>query len=184
MAGQLYVFFQFIYQLMIKIAVNDHAVNTLDTVFYYNFASLVFSTVVAYSLGISLEIKPGQKSLMVWRALLGNVGLMLMTVGVAMVPLVTVQIILMTVPFWAAIVSVLFTSDQVKKNEIVIMVISFICVCVISINDAKKTSLTEEIVVEEVDESTFLAGWSAGAVYSVGALVMLACAIVNSVITV
>ena len=119
---------------------------------------------------------------MVFRALMGNVGLVCMTVGVAMVPLVTVQIILMTTPFWAAIVSVLFTSDTVKRNEIIIMVLSFICVVTISVNDASKAK-DEEVVVEE-DESTFLADWSASAVYVVGALVMLSTAMINSVITV
>ena len=106
------MFFQF---LLLKIGIREHGLDILDLCVVRSLFIILASLSIALCMGASFEIEKKNRTVMLSRAIFGTVRLLLMTYGVAMVPLAVQFTISDTAPIWASILGCIFLGEQMTR---------------------------------------------------------------------
>ena len=85
-----------------------------------------------------------------WRSLAGQTNFFIINVCVQLLPLSLLVILFQTNPFWITILSFVFNNEPIIPREIIGMVICFLGVVIISLNNQK----VDQEEVEQVDALT------------------------------
>lgn len=148
-----YALGQFVYMSLVKHSVNQLKVNALDICLVRTLFMLVFSTILAKCfLGISLHVPVEDRSILAWRSLFGTIGFTCQAVGTPMIPLVVLQTINGTSPFWAGVLGWCFLRESISRFEICAMVLSFVGICIIASSKAI-TSTAGDVVMDDEGDS-------------------------------
>ena len=129
-----------LYQLLVKIATNEKEVSPLDVIVARTFACLTGSIVVAKFSGHTFFIKQELRRDLFMRSLQGTIGHLSFTFGIMYVPLVVVNILYNTAPFWTCILAWCLVGERLTVLQMTALVISFLGICLI----ARSSSLNSE----------------------------------------
>ena len=132
-----------LYQLLVKIATNEKGVSPLDVIVARTFACLTGSIIVAKSSGHSFFVKSELRRDLFMRSMQGTIGHLSFTFGIMYVPLVIVNILYNTAPFWTFLLAWCMVGERLTGLQIAALVMSFIGICLISRNSSKSSEANE-----------------------------------------
>ena len=146
-----------LYQILVKIATTKKQVNPLDVIVMRTFACMVGGAIITkVGNDFSFYVKPNQRWDIFIRSLIGTIGHMSMTYGIKFVPLVIVNILYNTAPFWTCILAWCLIGEKLSSLQILALVVSFFGICLVSLSSSMAEEEDEASTFSQ--ESTWLIG--------------------------
>ena len=154
----LFVFFQILYAIVIKVSINDMHIHPLDISLIRVSVLLTISLITALCFNNDFKIPKGQKSIILCRSLSATIALTSITFGIAMVPIVVQTTIFNTAPFWTTFLAWCVLGDKISCFEIVAMIISFGGVVLIALSSTHEKDEEEQQKELETRSTKFFTG--------------------------
>ena len=107
------------------------------------FACLTGSIIVTKFGGHSFYIKPELRWDLFMRSLQGTIGHLSFTYGIKYVPLVIVNILYNTAPFWTCLLAWCMIGEKLTGLQVTALIVSFIGICLVSLSSEKSSEEDE-----------------------------------------